>query len=1397
MAQKGTSIDGGLVTEEALASSDSIFDKGSYGSGQKGFQQFYSPPSLAALVKHVIGPRLSVLDPTAGDGSLLKGFDPPFSFGVELDKDQIANAEGSYNAIRGDLQHVYSLIKLAIPSWSAIVANPPFGLMWEDPTVRGGKPTNSALMTFLFINRLLSEDGQFVFVDGKNHFHRAIEPLAEAKGIYAVIYVDDLFEGTKHPCAIAFGIHPENRSEGSSGFQGREVTANMLDLCGDWVRELRQEALGPYNYLASHTYGHHILPDNFKGIQQEYDRRVEHRLGTRKREYDAQLVGGKVVQWLPSAFAQIALRQTGDAYAFEGLNGQSANYFIQNERLWNKLIGFADSGLVRVDPRLKEKVGESMLELKKEICPLYHIKPQQRLGYLADVEYLKCIKDDPEFSFVAGESYRLGTKTQTVVTEDERVVESKKTPGEFVTKKFRKAQKSMQITVGRWTFLDSGGDASGNIAKLIEHFDLPDPGEVMQKHPEEITRLEELCFDILDNQFLPNSQEWEKTNAVSMPYSHRDFQKQDIARLVFKGGGLLSWAQGLGKTIGGMLFAEAAVREGAQDAKLFITAGDLIPQWQREFKRFYGKEATLITSHAQAKKIAKYLKQPGSSGLFLTYYEALSLKGTKGKNGSQPMDTVTVYEKVDHAQVKGTGRYGYCYLGDCESVDGETGQNTTVEGYIPCKGRFDEDVPEDKRETVTYGYIPPRYKRVVKPITSREVCPECRADTRNGWNGLYCEAEKQDGSKCGYAHYKVRVKPIASILSRAFKNGIIVIDEITLMQGDTSARSRALRGLQARYRLGMTGTPIKNYIAQAFWPLWWCLRDGSTRLGYRYVGGRTKFEGDFSVIEWEIAKGKLQARKALPEVTNLSMFWRLLASSTIRRQKEETGEVLMPKFYYDINTPLGIAQREQTDKWLKDFPRLFEQKYPDAPVVKANMHEIMAPMLGLQQKLDYACTIPLADPDWEWTGIEGVSNWTPSMLKTIELTMALAKQGKKVLVGSNLVATSQFVADTLVQKGVKAIHILDEDGKTANKEKRAQRVYSFQTDDVQVFCAGVKAIRLGHNLDAAEAVVLHGLDWDFETLDQFVNRVHRLTSKNPIHVYVVLPRNDSGDTFTTKKWSILGMKGQAAELALDGRLLDRHETELDKSQVVRDLMARGITATGDEIDEVQVEDVWRSINSFEDYEVPEGLIPDPPYEITDEGKEAATVVGQFLKALAPKRIVSDDTNFVDLIPDVIPVEAYEEDAPAPEPSIPDALAGDLLPDEMPPAPVVHWVQTAEEAGYVTHEEQEAIDVMLDELPIEDEGAEPQAVTEVEGLPLTEDFPETEDDVAGVPVPMEGPEDTEEVFQAEVAAGTPDLVALAAQMAEMQAQMQAMAEKNATLEAEVERLSTHEQLTMEV
>ena len=83
----------------------------------------------------------------------------------------------------------------------------------------------------------------------------------------------------------------------------------------------------------------------------------------------------------------------------------------------------------------------------------------------------------------------------------------------------------------------------------------------------------------------------------------------------------------------------------------------------------------------------------------------------------------------------------------------------------------------------------------------------------------------------------------------------------------------------------------------------------------------------------------------------------------------------------------------------------------------------------------------------------------------------------------------------------------------------------------------------------------------FEMFDQFIARAHRLSSRKPVTVYVMLTKGSLDE----KKWTLLSAKAAAADLALDGQLMDEREEPISLEQVLKELQAKGVPLTGEEI----------------------------------------------------------------------------------------------------------------------------------------------------------------------------------------------------------------------------------------
>ncbi len=357
---------------------------------------------------------------------------------------------------------------------------------------------------------------------------------------------------------------------------------------------------------------------------------------------------------------------------------------------------------------------------------------------------------------------------------------------------------------------------------------------------------------------------------------------------------------------------------------------------------------------------------------------------------------------------------------------------------------------------------------------------------------------------------------------------------------------------------------------------------------YDYNSKRS-FEDDFATIEWthgrpEDGEEHLKKRRCvLPEITNVSQFWRLAQPSISRCTKEQTGEPIVPKTEVPVRVPMGVRQREMARFWLskKNFADYFAWRNPHHRFVEEGLVERYAAALGQLWRLEHAATLPAADePTAAWPrareALAEPSNFTPATLKVLEIAMEHAGRGEKVLVGSDLIGTGPWLCARLKEKGVRAVHVTHErSGKTVTKDprKRARAVDEFKHGDAQVLCTGLKALRLGHDLHTASVAIVHGLDYSYDVMRQFVERVHRLVSKKPVTVYVVLPEGSLAE----KKWALVNDKGAASDLALDGEISATPQEPIDLQKVLREMQERGIPLTGAEVPEEDVEAAWRNV----------------------------------------------------------------------------------------------------------------------------------------------------------------------------------------------------------------------------
>lgn len=343
----------------------------------------------------------------------------------------------------------------------------------------------------------------------------------------------------------------------------------------------------------------------------------------------------------------------------------------------------------------------------------------------------------------------------------------------------------------------------------------------------------------------------------------------------------------------------------------------------------------------------------------------------------------------------------------------------------------------------------------------------------------------------------LRVKPAYAHIP---KLDILIVDESHYLKGQ-SLRSKAVRGLKARSILGLTGTPLKEYVRDCFWPLARCLGYNSPLFPFSYHG-RQKFTDEFGVKRWRLDENRRRTGQAVTEarVSNLSRLWRILCTNTLPMALQDCGEKLVEFTKEIVRVPFGTHQQEMYYNWLLRFPEYFRSAHPNT-TLSDKFISGAGILLGQGIRLQFACSLPEANPMWS------SSNRTPKNLFVLEKATELVRQGERVVIFSNLRAAGPWFAEQLRKKGVLAEHITNGNGNTLPPSKRAEIIKRFKNGEFQVLCAGVDALGEGHDLKEISSLILHSFGWSHSSFWQAISRVRRLTSPKQIRVFIPIIEN--------------------------------------------------------------------------------------------------------------------------------------------------------------------------------------------------------------------------------------------------------------------------------------------------
>ncbi|MDN5698199.1 MAG: hypothetical protein L0G70_09550, partial [Rubrobacter sp.] len=633
------------------------------------------------------------------------------------------------------------MLRAAGVRFPAIAANPPFGLTWKDPAhATEGNPDReigSTALTYLWSLDLLEPTGQGAMICGRDRFYKEVLSRPEAEGVYAVVEVEGpLFDGVQLPTVIAFFVKLHQRRD--RRYADAADTADLFERFSGYradleglaseIRTARRRATG---FLPSLEADTGALADNMAAVDAEHKRREKEDAGKTDARHDVGLKSGKVSVGL-RAYSKLRLDHTGRLREVQTLAGQHPAYFGQNKRAYRQLEEAESQGLLCISGELRERAEAAIAEAEKQATPLFPVREVMRLGWLTDLDEIRCNKGEPDYGFVAGQSYRLSTRTRMTQEKEERLVEDKN--GDFELRQFTKERKLLEVTLGSHVF-DEGPD---NIAFISEHFELPDPGCVATRYPDEVARNREVLTGIEAEMRANYDAYLHETGQSDDPFYFKEFQLDHLSRLLTKGRGMLAHEQGLGKSIQQMAFTEAIPRlyPKARNQALFVVPQDLIPQFQLECRKFFGRQMEEIRTPAHARDVARRVAA-GEENWWVSYFEALSVvQKVDEPLPEQPLDErVSLGHRL--AEYKIGKRHGREHSRR-QSPAQMYSRSYADEGF--------KEIADEAEAAVGISLNGP---------TTKHACPRCKLDTSRGWKGRRCP-------NCGYAHRSLYRKPAYS-----------------------------------------------------------------------------------------------------------------------------------------------------------------------------------------------------------------------------------------------------------------------------------------------------------------------------------------------------------------------------------------------------------------------------------------------------------------------------------------------------------------------------------------------------------------------------------------------------------------------------------------------------------
>ncbi len=293
----------------------------------------------------------------------------------------------------------------------------------------------------------------------------------------------------------------------------------------------------------------------------------------------------------------------------------------------------------------------------------------------------------------------------------------------------------------------------------------------------------------------------------------------------------------------------------------------------------------------------------------------------------------------------------------------------------------------------------------------------------------------------------------------------VILDESQAIKNPSSNISKAVRKLNAKHRLILTGTPLENSTLD----LW----SQISFINPGLLGQQSFFKKRYQI---PIEKQQSEA--------HTQKLYNIIKPFILRRHKSQVAKDLPEKVENIYYSSMTADQRQVYEEVKNQYRNQILSHIEDFGVNKSQMLLLQ----GLTKLRQIANHPRLVDP-----GYPGASGKMDDMLIMMENALA---EHHKILVFSQFVKHLDIIRPILEEKELDYCYL---DGATKNREEQVER---FQHDEnVRLFLISLKAGGLGLNLTKADYVFLLDPWWNPAVEAQAVDRAHRIGQTRKVFTY--------------------------------------------------------------------------------------------------------------------------------------------------------------------------------------------------------------------------------------------------------------------------------------------------------